>query len=116
MTWWTSASRAGTPSSSRRGSSTRCERCWRVREGSQALGYRELAAHLAGELAHDDAVALAVARTRRFARRQERWFRRDPRITWLDPPPDDPGPEHVLDDLLAVLDAASPTAPGASRA
>lgn len=78
------------------------------RTASQALGYRELAAHLAGELTYDDAVALAVARTRRFARRQERWFRRDPRITWFDPPADDPGPEHLLDDLLAVLDVASP--------
>ena len=30
------------------------------------------------------ALDLAVRRTRRFARRQERWFRRDPRIVWLD--------------------------------
>ena len=31
-----------------------------------------------------DAVAVAVTRTRRFARRQQRWFGRDPRITWFD--------------------------------
>lgn len=54
------------------------------RTASQALGYKELIAHLRGEMSLDEAVALAVVRTRRFARRQERWFRRDPRITWLD--------------------------------
>ena len=32
----------------------------------------------------DEALDLAVRRTRRFARRQRAWFRRDPRITWLD--------------------------------
>ncbi|WP_419926718.1 tRNA (adenosine(37)-N6)-dimethylallyltransferase MiaA [Candidatus Poriferisocius sp.] len=54
------------------------------RTASQALGYRELLAHLNGQMSLDEAVALAVTRTRRFARRQERWFRRDPRIIWLD--------------------------------
>ncbi len=46
----------------------------------QALGYRELAAHVAGELELDEAIALAITRTRRFQRRQDRWFRRDPRL------------------------------------
>jgi tRNA dimethylallyltransferase len=32
----------------------------------------------------DDAVDLAIRRTARFARRQRAWFRRDPRIQWLD--------------------------------
>ncbi len=50
----------------------------------QALGYRELLAHLGGELSQDQAVELAIARTRRFERRQERWFRRDPRIDWVE--------------------------------
>lgn len=54
------------------------------RTASQALGYKELFEHLNGEMSLDEAVALAVARTRKFARRQERWFRRDPRIVWLD--------------------------------
>ncbi len=56
------------------------------RTASQALGYRELLAHLRGEMTLDEALELAVVRTRRFARRQERWFRRDPRIHWLDAP------------------------------
>ena len=56
------------------------------RTASQALGYKELLAHIRGEATLDEALDLAVARTRRFARRQQRWFRRDPRITWLDAP------------------------------
>jgi tRNA dimethylallyltransferase len=54
------------------------------RTAGQALGYRELLAHVRGELTLPDAVALAVRRTNQFARRQARWFRRDPRITWVD--------------------------------
>ncbi|MCU1496552.1 MAG: tRNA dimethylallyltransferase [Acidimicrobiales bacterium] len=50
---------------------------------AQALGYRELLAHLRGEKALDEALAEAVTRTRQFARRQRAWFRRDPRISWL---------------------------------
>jgi tRNA dimethylallyltransferase len=53
------------------------------RSASQALGYKELLGHLTGQATVEDALALAIQRTRRFARRQERWFRRDPRVTWL---------------------------------
>ncbi|MEM9712651.1 MAG: tRNA (adenosine(37)-N6)-dimethylallyltransferase MiaA [Actinomycetota bacterium] len=49
------------------------------RTAGQALGYRELAAHLRGEATLEDSLDEAIRRTRRFARRQERWFRRDPR-------------------------------------
>jgi tRNA dimethylallyltransferase len=54
------------------------------RTAAQALGYKELIAHLQGEGSLDDALDVAIRRTRRFARRQERWFRRDPRIRWID--------------------------------
>ena len=50
---------------------------------AQALGYRELLAHLRGETSLADALATAITRTRQFARRQRVWFRRDPRITWI---------------------------------
>lgn len=74
---------------------------------AQALGYRELLAHVAGECTLDEAVETAVVRTRRFARRQERWFRRDPRITWVDMP-------ATAEDLLRRWDAAlaAPSANG----
>ena len=54
------------------------------RSAGQALGYRELREHLDGRTSLDEAIALSIARTRRFATRQERWFRRDPRIRWID--------------------------------
>ena len=67
------------------------------RTARQALGYKELLAHLAGECTLDDAVAAAVSRTREFARRQRAWFRRDPRITWLG------SPGNPVDLLPALL-------------
>jgi tRNA dimethylallyltransferase len=48
----------------------------------QALGYREVAAALHAGTSVAEALELTVQRTRAFARRQLRWFRRDPRITW----------------------------------
>lgn len=49
----------------------------------QALGYKEIIQYLAGSLSLDEATELIIRRTRQFAVRQERWFRRDPRITWI---------------------------------
>jgi tRNA dimethylallyltransferase len=54
------------------------------RTARQALGYKELLDHLDGRASLDEAVDTIVTRTRQFAVRQERWFRRDPRITWVD--------------------------------
>ena len=52
------------------------------RTAAQALGYRELFAHLNGDMSLDEAVHETIVHTRQFAVRQERWFRRDPRINW----------------------------------
>jgi len=54
------------------------------RTAGQALGYAELLAHLRGELTIEEAIEATSTRTRRFQRRQDRWFRRDPRLTWID--------------------------------
>jgi tRNA dimethylallyltransferase len=54
------------------------------RTASKALGYAEVIAHLDGACSLDDAIAATVLHTRQFAVRQERWFRRDPRIRWID--------------------------------
>jgi tRNA dimethylallyltransferase len=59
------------------------------RTARQALGYRELLDHLETGLPLATAVEQAVQRTRALARRQRSWFRRDPRIVWLEPE-DDP--------------------------
>jgi tRNA dimethylallyltransferase len=54
------------------------------RTAGQALGYKELLAHLDGRAGLDETVASIVRRTRQFAVRQERWFRRDRRVRWID--------------------------------
>lgn len=54
------------------------------RTARQALGYRELLSHVEDGVPLGEAVAEAVRRTRSFARRQLAWFRRDPRILWLE--------------------------------
>ena len=61
------------------------------RTARQALGYRELLTHLEEGVPLGEAVDQAVRRTRTFARRQRAWFRRDPRIVWLDPSGDPAG-------------------------
>ena len=53
------------------------------RTAGRAIGYPEVAAHLAGELSLDEARERTVVATRRFARRQDAWFRKDPRIRWV---------------------------------
>jgi len=54
------------------------------RTARQALGYKELIEHLEGQFSLDEAVEMTITRTRQFAVKQERWFRRDPRIQWVD--------------------------------
>jgi tRNA dimethylallyltransferase len=57
-----------------------------LREGrtaSRALGYRQLLRYLDGDWSLDQAREETARATRRFARRQESWFRRDPRVAWL---------------------------------
>lgn len=50
----------------------------------QALGYKEINDHLEGRASLEQAISLIVQRTRQFAVRQDRWFRRDPRICWIE--------------------------------
>ncbi len=54
------------------------------RTASRALGYQQMLRYLDGDWTLDQAREETVKATKRFARRQESWFRRDPRITWLD--------------------------------
>ncbi|HVF58289.1 MAG TPA: tRNA (adenosine(37)-N6)-dimethylallyltransferase MiaA [Thermoanaerobaculia bacterium] len=50
----------------------------------QAIGYRQLARHVLGEWPLDQAVAETIQATRRFAKRQETWFRKEPDVTWFE--------------------------------
>jgi tRNA dimethylallyltransferase len=75
-----------------------------LREGrtaSRALGYQQVLAALAGDCTEQEARAETVRATKRFARRQDSWFRRDPRVHWLTAG----GPE-LADQALTLLQEA----------
>jgi tRNA dimethylallyltransferase len=77
-----------------------------LREGrtaSRALGYAQVLRMLAGEWDEAAARADTAAATRKFARRQETWFRRDPAVVWL--PADAP---DLVDQALAAVAAGTP--------
>jgi tRNA dimethylallyltransferase len=72
-----------------------------LREGktaSRALGYQQMLRYLDGECTLDEAREETVRATRRFARRQESWFRRDPRVHWLDA-----SVSCLLDEALQIV-------------
>jgi tRNA dimethylallyltransferase len=72
---------------------------------SRALGYQQMLRHLDGELTLDQAREETVRATRRFARRQESWFRRDPRVHWVDASkPRQP----LLDEVLGYICSPRP--------
>ena len=70
------------------------------RTASRAIGYREVASYLSGELSLDEARERTFLATRRFARRQDSWFRKDPRIVWVRY--DDP---NRLDRAVKAIEA-----------
>lgn len=75
-----------------------------LREGrtaGRALGYQQVLASLAGECSEEEAFDATVTGTRRFARRQDSWFRKDPRIGWV---PWD-APDRV-DQAIALVERA----------
>lgn len=53
----------------------------------QALGYKEIIAYLQGKITLEEAIYLLKRNTRRYAKRQLTWFRRDPRIKWWEVEP-----------------------------
>ncbi|GIH77625.1 tRNA (adenosine(37)-N6)-dimethylallyltransferase MiaA [Planobispora longispora] len=72
------------------------------RTAGRALGYAQVMRFLAGEWTEEQARQETIRATRRFVRRQESWFRRDPRVIWLPQQAPD-----LLDRALAeVLDRA----------
>jgi tRNA dimethylallyltransferase len=80
-----------------------------LREGrtaNRALGYSQVIALLDGEISEPEARARTAQATRRFARRQDSWFRKDPRIVWLRY--DDP---DLVQKALTVV-RGNRTAPG----
>jgi tRNA dimethylallyltransferase len=68
----------------------------------QAIGYKELKRHLEGEFPLDEAVALIKRNTRRYAKRQFTWFRKEEGLRWVDIT----GiiePEEILERILPLV-------------
>ena len=61
----------------------------------RAIGYAQWVRHLAGELAYEDALRAIMTATRRYAKRQETWYRRETDVEWL-------GPQEVEANLPAL--------------
>ncbi len=82
-----------------------------LREGrtaAKALGYRQAVDQLDGRLTGAEAQEETARATRRYARRQESWFRADPRVVWL---PAGDGGASLLDQALAAVQMAARMAP-----
>lgn len=73
-----------------------------LREGrtaARAIGYAQALAVHDGTMSPADAVEATFVGTRRYVRRQRSWFRRDPRVHWLDA-----GAPDLVDDVAALVD------------
>lgn len=75
----------------------------RSRTAAKAIGYQEVAAYLSGEMTLADATERTAIKTRQFARRQDAWFRKDPRVVWVSY--DDPA---RLEKAVAAVRAVEP--------
>ena len=71
---------------------------------TQAIGYSELAGHLEGRLSLEEAREGTVRRTKNLARRQMAWFRRDPRVRWVEAGAG--GAAEVVHEAAAYLEDA----------
>jgi tRNA dimethylallyltransferase len=65
---------------------------------AEATGYRELIAHVRGEMKLDDAIEQIKISTRQLARKQMKWFKRFPNVSWL------PGDRMVEENAAAILE------------
>ena len=70
----------------------------------QAIGYKEIIDVLRGAITMDEARELIKMRSRRYAKRQLSWFKRDDRIVWFDM--DEFTIDEVVDDIYRRIEAA----------
>lgn len=61
---------------------------YRALNALQTVGYREFFDYFDGRISYDEAVELIKRNSRRYAKRQLTWFRRDPQIRWFSPDDD----------------------------
>lgn len=76
----------------------------------RAVGYAEVLHFLDGDLTEAEARELVKRNTRRLARKQDRWFRPDPRVTWVAGPRDTDDVERAATEVLAIATAERPLA------
>lgn len=69
----------------------------------QALGYKEIVAYLEGQVTLSEAVDRVKTATRRYAKRQMTWFRREPGVVWVDATSRET--RALADDILALMAA-----------
>ncbi|NYI41792.1 tRNA (adenosine(37)-N6)-dimethylallyltransferase MiaA [Demequina lutea] len=71
----------------------------------RAVGYAEVLHYLDGDLTEAEARELVKRNTRRLARKQDRWFRPDPRVTWVAGPRDGDDVDRAAREVLAIVTA-----------
>ena len=77
---------------------------------AQAIGYKELAAYQQGKMDLEQALEQIKQASRRYAKRQLTWFRRDPRIHWLYP--DSCSPQELLEQATDLVRTWKKELPG----
>jgi len=70
-------------------------------KGFEAIGYRYAASHLAGDMTLQDAIDKTCVSTRRYAKRQKTWFRKESDVRWIEAPGDASG---VLGKALKIVE------------
>ena len=83
-----------------------------LREGvtaRRAVGYAEVLHYLDGDVTEAQARELVKRNTRRLARKQDRWFRPDPRVTWVEGPRDVDDVERAAAEVLAIATSQHPS-------
>ncbi|NTV40341.1 MAG: tRNA (adenosine(37)-N6)-dimethylallyltransferase MiaA [Demequinaceae bacterium] len=76
----------------------------------RAVGYAEVLRYIDGELTEAEARDLVKRNTRRLARKQDRWFRPDPRVTWIAGPRDVDDVKRCAKEALDIVAAQSGSA------
>ncbi len=77
--------------------------CHKGMVSMQGLGYKELLSFLDGERTLPEAVSVLKRDTRRFAKRQLTWFRRERDVIWLDKQEFDYDTNAILERMVTIL-------------
>ncbi|MCI6731613.1 MAG: tRNA (adenosine(37)-N6)-dimethylallyltransferase MiaA [Lachnospiraceae bacterium] len=79
------------------------EGCQKGMVSMQALGYKEILSWLNGECTFDEAISILKRDTRRFAKRQLTWFRREKDVCWIEKEQYDNDEDRILNAMIRIL-------------